>query len=168
MDANRARGLEAGRMVSGPRGDLLVGSVSAWCKGRVAERAGTRGTEGGLEAERASWMRIGPGTRGREGGLRVERGISCGCCECLVRGKGSQEGELDANWAKGLEAGRMVSGPRGDLLVGSVSAWCKGRAAERPVGCELGQRFRGREGGLGAERGIFCGRCECLVRRQCS
>ena len=28
----------------------------------------------------------------------------------------------------------MVSGPRGDLLVGSVSAWCEGRAAERASG----------------------------------
>ena len=33
----------------------------------------------------------------------------------------------------------------------------------RPVGCELGQGFRGREGGHGAERGSSCGRCECLV-----
>ena len=111
-------------MVSGPRGNLLLGAVSAWCKGRAAERA--------------SGLRIGPKARGRDGDLGAERGISCGCCECLVRGEGSREGELDANRAKGLEAGRVVSGPRGEFLVGSVSAWCKGRAAERARGLRIG------------------------------
>ena len=35
----RARVVEAGRVVSGPRGEFLVSSVSAWCEGRAAERA---------------------------------------------------------------------------------------------------------------------------------
>ena len=40
-------------------------------------------------------------------------GISCGRCECLVRGQGSREGKWVASRTKGLEAGRVVSGPRG-------------------------------------------------------
>ena len=111
-------------MVSGPRGDLLVDAVSAWCEGRATERA--------------SGLQIGPGARGREGGLEAERGISCGCCECLVRGKGSREGELDANRAMGLEGGRVVSGPRGEFLVGAMSACCEGRAAERASWMRIG------------------------------
>ena len=32
----------------------------------------------------------------------------------------------------------MDTGPRGDLVVGAVSAWCKGRAAERVSGLRIG------------------------------
>ena len=177
-------------MVFRPRGDLLVGSVSAWWEGRVAERA--------------SGLQIGPGFRDREGGLGAERGISCGCFECLVQGQGSGEGELDVNRARdleggsvvsgprgeffcrcceclvqrqgsregewvanrtrGLEGGRVVSGPRGKFLVGAMTTWYEGRAAERANGLRIGQGFRDKEGGLGAERGSTCGLCECLVR----
>ena len=116
----------------GPRGDLLVGLVSTWCEDRAAEKA--------------SGLRIGPGARGKEGGLGVEKGISCGCCECLVRGEGSREGMLDANRAKGIEVGRVVLGPRGDLLMGSVSAWYNGQGSRE--GEWVANRARGkRQGG---------------------
>ena len=62
----------------------------------------------------------------------------CGCCECLVRGQGSRKGKLDANTAKGLEAGRVVSGLKGEFLVGTVTTWCEGRAAERASGLRIG------------------------------
>ena len=54
-------------------------------------------------------------------------------------------------------AGRVVLEPRGESEMGAVSALCEGRAAEREVGLRLGPRASGREGGLGAERGSFCG-----------
>ena len=141
-----------GRVVSGPRGEVVVGDVSAWCEGRAAERA--------------VGLRLGPGARGREGGLGAERGSTCGSCECLVRGQGSREGRWAANRARGLEAGRVVSGPRGQSEVGAVSGWCEDRATERAMGLRVEQGARGKEGGLGAERGSSCGSCECLVQGQ--
>ena len=57
----------------------------------------------------------------------------------------------------------MVSGPRGEVVVGDVSAWCEGREAERAGGLRLGLGASGREGGLGAEKGIASGCCECFV-----
>ena len=60
-----------------------------------------------------------------EGGLGAERGPVGGRCECLVRGEGNREGKGVANWARVVEAGRVVSEPRGGQLVGGVSAWCE-------------------------------------------
>ena len=48
-----------------------------------------------------------------------------------MRGQGSREGKWSVCRAWVVEAGRVVLGPREELLVGSVSAWCEGRAAER-------------------------------------
>ena len=85
--ANRARGLDARRVLSGLRRELQVGVVSAWCEGRAAERAG------GLQ--------LGPGASDREGDLEAERGSTCGCCECLVRRQGNREGNGVAIRARG-------------------------------------------------------------------
>ena len=74
---------------------------------------------------------MGQGGGGREGGLGAERGPVGGSCECLVRGEGSQESKGGDCWDRVVEAGRVVSGPRGGQLVGVVSAWCEVRAAER-------------------------------------
>ena len=115
----------------------------------------------GQGSREGEWV-VNRGARGREGGLGAERGISCGRCECLVQGEGNREGELDANRARGLEVGRVVSGPRRDLLVGSMSAWCEGRAAKRASGLRIGPVARGKEGGLGAKRGLLVEDC-CLI-----
>ena len=81
---------------------------------------------------------MGQGGGGREGGLGAERRPVGGSCECLVRGEGSQEGKGDVCWTRVVEAGRVVSGPRGSQLVGAVSAWYEVRATEGQGGCELG------------------------------
>ena len=68
---------------------------------------------------------------GRGGGLGAKREFPRGLYECFVRGKGSQEGKQGEERAWAVGAGRDGSGPRGDSQEGSVSAWCKVRAAER-------------------------------------
>ena len=55
-----------------------------------------------------------------------------------MRGQGSCEGKWGVCRAWVVEAGRVVSGPRGELLVGFVSAWCEGRAAVRASGVCVG------------------------------
>ena len=109
--------IEIERVVFGQRGELLVGAVSAGCEGRAAVRANS--------------LRVGQGARGKEGALRAERGIVGGSCECLVGGQGSREGKCGVCRARVVEAGRLVSGRRGELLVGSVSAWCESGGAVR-------------------------------------
>ena len=96
---------------------------------------------------------MGRGGGGREGGLGAERGPVGWSYECLVRGEGSQEGKGGVCWDRVVEVGRVVSGPRGGQLVGTVSAWCEVRAIEgagglrvRPGWWRQGGWPRGREG----------------------
>ena len=56
-----------------------------------------------------------------------------------------------------VEAGRVVSGPRGGQLVGAVSASREGRVAEGAGRLQIGPEARGSECGLGAERESTCG-----------
>ena len=83
-------------------------------------------------------MRVRQEAGGRDGGLGAKRGIVGGLCECLVRRWGSREGKCGVCRARVVEAGGVVPGPRGELLVGSVSAWCEGRAAVRASGVCVG------------------------------
>ena len=101
--------VEARRVVLGPREELLVGSVSAWCEDRATKRA--------------SALRVGQGPSGREDGLEALRRIVGGLCECLVRGRASRVGKCAMCKARVVEAQRVVSWPRGEFMVGSVSAW---------------------------------------------
>ena len=71
------------------------------------------------------------------GGVGAKRGPVGGSCECLVRGEGSRGGWVIANWAKVVEAGRVVWGLGGGQLVGAVSAWCEVRAAEGAEGLRI-------------------------------
>ena len=102
------------------------------------------------------------------------------CYECMEGGLGgpilqggwdhiagfyAKEGEVVAE--RGLQAGR-VSGRRRNVLGGTASAACKGRAAERVRGLRIGPWTRGREGGLGAEWGLASGLRDCLVQGESS
>ena len=61
------------------------------------------------------------------------------------------------SWERVVEAGRVVTGPRGGQLVGAVSALRAVRLAEGARGLRIGPRARGSECGLGADKESTCG-----------
>ena len=70
-----------------------------------------------------------------------------------MRERGSREGKCGVCRARVVEARRVVSRPRGELLLSSVSAWCEDMVAERASGSvnwargtREGGWSRGREG----------------------
>ena len=68
-----------------------------------------------------------------------------------MRGEGNRGGRGVANWARVVEAGRVVSGRRGGQLVGAVSAWCEVRAAKRARAMFVGTGWW-RQGGWSPSR----------------
>ena len=76
-----------------------------------------------------------------------------------MQGEGSREGKQGGERAWVVGAKRVGSGPRGESIVGGVSASHKGRVNEGAGGLQIGPGARRWEGGLGAERGSCCGVC---------